>query len=122
LVFIHPSSTLFKEGKYDENILIFGSKVSTSKIFVRDCTAASGISLLLLGGDLKLMHDGIYLLIQGNTLVIDNLRFRSFPRITVLVNGMRSLLDMLLDQKFETPNYDILASEIGSIIVDLLSG
>lgn len=58
-VFIHPSSTLFSEKKYDENIMMYGSKISTSKIFIRDCTAASSVSLLLLGGDLQIIHEGL---------------------------------------------------------------
>lgn len=113
-VFIHPSSVLFKERKYKEQVLTYCTKVSTSKLFLRDCTVASPIGLLMLGGELELRH-------HGNTLVIDNLRFRAFPRISVLVNGMRTLLELMLESKIQNPNVDILDTEIGSVIVDLLS-
>jgi Oligonucleotide/oligosaccharide-binding (OB)-fold len=56
--FVHPSSLIFGERKFDESVLIFGSKVSTSKIFLRDCTAAPPIGLLLMGGELELRHEG----------------------------------------------------------------
>ena len=113
-VFIHPSSILFTEQKYDEPIVIYGSKVSTSKIFLRDCSACSSLPLLLLGGDLSLEH-------QGNSLNVDGIRFRAFPRITVLINGMRKLLDKLLDTKINHPSLDIIDTEIGRILVRLLS-
>lgn len=74
-VFIHPSSLLFKERAYEDKLVMYGNKVNTSKIFLRDCTVVPTISLLLLGGELELKH-------EGHTLVIDNLRFRAFPRVT----------------------------------------
>jgi ATP-dependent RNA helicase DHX57 len=119
-VFIHPSSMLFKECKYDEPLLVYGSMVSTSKVFLRDCTAASAVALLMMGGELELKHD-------GNTLVINNIRFRAFPRITgipfnaVLINGARVLLDKLLEQKIHSPEKDVIDTEIGNVLMALLS-
>jgi ATP-dependent RNA helicase DHX57 len=74
-VFLHPSSMLFKEQSYKSHVLIFGSKFATSKNFMKECSSCSDLALLLFGGNLEVIHD-------GNTLVLDNIRFRAFPRIS----------------------------------------
>jgi ATP-dependent RNA helicase DHX57 len=93
---------------------VYGSKVFTSKTFLRDCSVTNTIALFLFGGMIEMIHD-------GNTLMIDTLRFRAFPRISVLINGMRKLLDRLLETKISQPSFDILSTEIGQTIVAALS-
>lgn len=113
-VFIHPSSSLFSKRNYNDSIVIYGIKVATSKIFLRDCTAVKPLALILMGGKLEMIH-------EGNTLLVDNLRFKAFPRITMLIEGLRKLLDGLLDRKIMDPTLDCMSTEIGKAFVRILS-
>ncbi|KAJ2999407.1 hypothetical protein HDV02_003025 [Globomyces sp. JEL0801] len=112
-VFIHPSSSLFKAQKYEESVLVYSSKVATSKIFLRDCSAIPSIALLLLGGKIELLHG-------GRSLSIDNIRFQSFPRVTSLITGMRRLLDGVLLEKINHPSLDVIQSEVGQLCLSLI--
>ncbi len=112
-VFLHPSSTLFGGQKYEEGVLVFGKKVSTSKVFLRDCSTAPNLALLLLGGEIQSLHG-------GNSVSISNVRFQAFPRVSSLISGMRRLLDMALEEKIKNPDADIIRSDIGKLCIDLV--
>ncbi|KAJ3255633.1 hypothetical protein HK103_006158 [Boothiomyces macroporosus] len=53
------------EQNYDENVLVYSSKVATTKVFLRDCSVVPNNSLLLLGGKVEMIHG-------GRALAIDN--------------------------------------------------
>ncbi|KAI8911703.1 P-loop containing nucleoside triphosphate hydrolase protein [Gorgonomyces haynaldii] len=113
-VFMHPSSFLFGSQKYPHSYLVYGSKVQTKKLYLRDCSSAPAISMLLFGGDFVTMHD-------GNSLVLDStFRFRAFPKITMLISGIRKILDLLLDEKLKNPKADVMDSPIGNILICIL--
>jgi HrpA-like RNA helicase len=112
-VFIHPSSQLFSEQKYEESVLVYGTKVSTSKIFLRDCSVAPSCALLLLGGKVAVLHG-------GNSVEISSVRFQAIPRVSSLVMGMRALLNIALQEKIKNPTVDVIQTEIGRLCLDLL--
>ncbi|KAJ3272875.1 hypothetical protein HDV01_005198 [Terramyces sp. JEL0728] len=112
-LFVHPSSSLFTEQNYDENVLVYSSKVATTKVFVRDCSVVPNNALLLLGGNVDMLHG-------GRALSIDNIRFQAFPRISSLVLGIRKLLDLSLMQKIADPHFDFASSPIGKLCLELL--
>jgi ATP-dependent RNA helicase DHX57 len=113
-VFIHPSSLLFTEEKYEHTaVMVYGSQVATSKVFIRDCSTAPGIAMLLLGGKVKVMHG-------GKAIEINGVRFKTFERVSALVGGMRSLLDKTLELKVKEPGLDVIENEMGKLCIDLL--
>jgi hypothetical protein len=67
--------------------------VKTSRTFLRDCTVVSPMALLLFGGELSVVHEGHYVLID------DWIRIRASAPTAVLVKKLRAALDDLLDAK-----------------------
>lgn len=69
------------------------TQVRTSRTFLRDCTVVSPMALLLFGGELVVVHEGGYAL-------IDNwIRIRASAPTAVLVKQLRAALDALLEKK-----------------------
>ena len=69
----------------------------TSRTFLRDCTVVSPMALLLFGGELAVVHEGGYAL-------IDNwIRIRASAPTAVLVKQLRAALDALLEKKVRVP-------------------
>jgi HrpA-like RNA helicase len=113
-VFIHPSSNLFKEDKYQEDaVIVYGSQVATTKVFIRECSVVSAVGLLLLGGKYQILYG-------GNAVSINGIRFRTSERVSALISGMRRLLDLTLDAKFTDPAIDVTENEMGKLCIDLL--
>ncbi|KAJ1557344.1 hypothetical protein HK405_000176, partial [Cladochytrium tenue] len=74
-VFLHPSSVLLDATRFDEPLLVYHQKVSTSKVFLRDGTMISPWPVLMFGGRLVVDHD-------GKAVEVDGLaKFQAFPRI-----------------------------------------
>lgn len=69
------------------------AQVRTSRTFLRDCTVVSPMALLLFGGELSVVHEGGYVLID------DWIRIRASAPTAVLVKKLRAALDDLLDAK-----------------------
>ncbi|KAJ3111071.1 hypothetical protein HDU96_006010 [Phlyctochytrium bullatum] len=116
-VHVHPASVNFDATKFEDLFLVYHQKVSTTKVFLRDTTMVSPWPLLMLGGKLTVDH-------AGRTVDIGDgfARFQAFPRIAVLVNGLRRVLDVELGRKVERPGYDVSASAVGRCLVRLLAG
>jgi HrpA-like RNA helicase len=114
-VFIHPSSSLFAEQRYQDSVLVYGSKVATSKIFLRDCSCVPAMALFLLGGKIQMLHG-------GRALEIDGVRFQAFPRVSALITGLRRLLDKALAEKIHYPDTEVLESAAGKMCIKLLEG
>ena len=99
-VFVHPGSTLWDAKSFigDSAYITFFSRVATSKVFVRGLTPFNAFALLLFCGpiDIDTAHRG---------LVVDNwFCLQGWTRIGVLVSRLRTVLDALLQQKFEDPS------------------
>ncbi|KAK4113864.1 P-loop containing nucleoside triphosphate hydrolase protein [Canariomyces notabilis] len=98
-VFIHPASTLFDSQGFAGNAayISYFTKISTSKVFVRDLTPFNAYTLLLFSGAIELDT-------QGRGLVVDGwLRLRGWARIGVLVSRLRGVIDRLIERRVENP-------------------
>ncbi|KDQ15674.1 hypothetical protein BOTBODRAFT_54555 [Botryobasidium botryosum FD-172 SS1] len=94
-VFLHPGSMLFTASVYKSPFLAYFSKNMTSKLFLRDATEVPLYALLLFGGLVTVNHIG------GGLTVGESVKLRAWPRIGVLVNQLRQLLDAQLDEAIE---------------------
>ncbi|EKM84037.1 hypothetical protein AGABI1DRAFT_51702 [Agaricus bisporus var. burnettii JB137-S8] len=97
-VFIHPGSVLFHCASWKSPFLVYFHKYQSSKIFLSDATEVPMYALLLFGGSLSIDH------VKGGLNVSSGdafLRLKAWPRIGVLVNQLRQLLDLLLTSCIE---------------------
>ncbi|KAJ3099000.1 hypothetical protein HDU97_003527 [Phlyctochytrium planicorne] len=94
-VFIHPASVNFAATKYEDLLMVW--------------------PILMLGGKLTIDHEGRTVEVDGFT------KFQAFPRIAVLVNGLRRLLDVELAKKIENPGFDIASTQVGKCIIRLMA-
>lgn len=116
-VFIHPSSVLFDEAKFEGGWLVFTTKqqVQTDRVYVRDVTAVSQLALLIFGGEVVVHH-------ETNTVTIDSeITFEAPGRVAVLVRELRGWLDKLLLEKIAKPTLQIGAHPVVSAIVHLIT-
>ncbi|KAJ3081545.1 hypothetical protein HDU99_005408 [Rhizoclosmatium hyalinum] len=112
-VSLHPSSVLAEIGKFEDLLLVYHQKMQTSKVFVRDGTMISPWPVLMFGGDLEVDHEARTVGVEGGV------RFQAFPRVAVLVGGLRRLLDRVLEKKIREPRLDVLATDVGAVLVRL---
>ncbi|KAJ3286106.1 hypothetical protein HDU79_006744 [Rhizoclosmatium sp. JEL0117] len=112
-VSLHPSSVLAEIGKFEDLLLVYHQKMQTSKVFVRDGTMISPWPVLMFGGDLQVDHEARTVGVEGGA------RFQAFPRVAVLVGGLRRLLDRVLEKKIREPGLDVLATDVGAVLVRL---
>jgi ATP-dependent RNA helicase DHX57 len=96
-VFLHPTSVNFNVGKYESTWLVYGDRVQTSKVFVRDCTMVGSYPLLLFGGELDVKHE------QGKLVLDDWCEFNAPAKIGVLARELRKKIDQLLTNKVNSP-------------------
>ena len=96
-VFLHPTSVNFNVGKYESTWLVYGDRVQTSKVFVRDCTMVGSYPLLLFGGELDVKHE------QGKLILDDWCEFNAPAKIGVLARELRKKIDQLLTNKVNSP-------------------
>ncbi|KAK9708197.1 putative ATP-dependent RNA helicase ucp12 [Basidiobolus ranarum] len=113
-VFLHPSSTLFEENQYQVPFAVYFNKMSTSKIFVRDVSTIGMYGLLFFAGHVQVNHTK-QMLTVGKWIDL-----KAWPRIGVLVNELRLILDNLLKQKLENPAISLQNHPVTEIIVELL--
>ncbi|RVD82610.1 uncharacterized protein DFL_007031 [Arthrobotrys flagrans] len=114
--FLHPSSTLFDAQSFKGNaaFMAFASKVSTSKVFLRDITPVSAFGMLLLGGNVELDMSGRGVRVDGW------IRVKCWLRIGVLVKCLRVLLDRELQKKVENPALEVAGSEAVALVRRLI--
>ncbi|KAJ1650553.1 helicase, partial [Coemansia sp. RSA 25] len=102
-VFVHPQSTLFAATKYQSSpfIVYFAqSSMSKDRTYLRDVTVPGLYALLMFGpAPLIVDHENKVVCIGSSGA----LAVRAWPRIAVLVNHLRILLDELLRRKLESP-------------------
>ncbi|KAJ7878638.1 P-loop containing nucleoside triphosphate hydrolase protein [Mycena leptocephala] len=97
-VFLHPQSILFEVAAWKSPFLVYFHKHMTSKVFLRDATEVPLYALLLFGGPVAVNHVAGGLTIGTRESWI---RLRAWPRIGVLVNQLRRLLDAQLQRCVE---------------------
>lgn len=95
---------------------MYHEKVQTSKVFVRDASPAPPYALLLFGGAVTVRHA------DSRVLVDDWIRFEAPARVAVLVKELRREVDAALEAKFEQPEDEAWAGEVGDVLCRLLVG
>ncbi|EOD09487.1 hypothetical protein EMIHUDRAFT_448382 [Emiliania huxleyi CCMP1516] len=92
-VSIHPSSFNHMASSFTTSYLVFHEKVKTSKIVVHDVTAVTALDLLLLGGEIKVLH-------AQHRVVIDNwIDLTISPRVAVLFKALRHQMMSLMRRR-----------------------
>ncbi|KAM5535888.1 hypothetical protein V8D89_010506 [Ganoderma adspersum] len=97
-VFVHPASVLFNATAWKSPFLTYFHKQMTTKVFLRDATEVPIYALLLFGGPVTVNHIGGGLTVGAKDCLI---KLKAWPRIGVLVNHLRRLLDVQLSECIE---------------------
>jgi ATP-dependent RNA helicase DHX29 len=77
-------------GRFRHPYIAYHDAAKTTKVFLRDTTAVSGMALLLFGGPLSVEHEA------GRVAVNGWLRVRAAAQVAVLVKRLRDAVDGLL--------------------------
>ncbi|KAG8880465.1 hypothetical protein FRB97_000766 [Tulasnella sp. 331] len=121
-VFIHPQSIMFDYlGTVKSRFLAYFAKSMTTKVFLRDVTEAPLYGLLLFGGPILVDHAGGGLTIGGKE---GRVKLKALPRIGVLMNQLRRLLDAQLAEALEMSDMTDLGrnNDVVNAMLALLSG
>lgn len=110
-VFIHPSSALFTVSTFKSDYVAYFTKILSSKtlpakVYIRDISEIPLYSLLLFGGQITVNHVGGGLTIRtraGDDDESIDIKLKAWPRIGVLVNFLRRLLDAHLASAIYDP-------------------
>ncbi|THH29051.1 hypothetical protein EUX98_g5134 [Antrodiella citrinella] len=97
-VFLHPASVLFGATAWKSPFVTYFQKQMTSKVFLRDATEVPMYALLLFGGPVSVNHIAGGLTVGTKDAFV---KLRAWPRIGVLVNQLRRLLDLELTKSVE---------------------
>ncbi|KAJ1957769.1 helicase, partial [Dipsacomyces acuminosporus] len=116
-VFIHPQSTLFTEAQFSVPFVTFFAQSSTNpqKTYLRDASAPGLYAMLMFGPALNVDHDSKVITVGSGGLAL-----RAWPRIAVLVNYLRNLLDELLRRKLSDPSMAIREHPVIKTIMQLV--
>ncbi|CAA3002301.1 D -box ATP-dependent RNA helicase D 1 isoform X1 [Olea europaea subsp. europaea] len=114
---IHPASVNAGVHLFPLPYMVYGEKVKSSSIYVRDSTNISDYALLMFGGNLTptKSEDGIEML--GGYL-----HFSASKTVLDLIQKLRGELDRLLKRKIEDPGFDVAVEGKGVVaaVVELL--
>ncbi|KAH8094722.1 P-loop containing nucleoside triphosphate hydrolase protein [Cristinia sonorae] len=97
-VFLHPASVLFGATTWKSPFVTYFHKQMTSKVFLRDATEVPMYALLLFGGPVSVNHIAGGLTVGTKDAFV---KLRAWPRIGILVNQLRRLLDAQLAKSVE---------------------
>ncbi|KAK0464219.1 P-loop containing nucleoside triphosphate hydrolase protein [Desarmillaria tabescens] len=114
-VFLHPTSVLFDFSAWRSQYVMSFTKVKTSKIFLRDTTEVPLYAMLLFGGTVSVNQITGGISIDGKEGVI---KLKGWPRIGILVNHLRRLLDAQLLSSIEEST--IVAQGPNNPVVDAM--
>ncbi|KAK7058527.1 putative ATP-dependent RNA helicase ucp12 [Paramarasmius palmivorus] len=92
-VFLHPGSILFGNATWKSPFIVYFQKAMTTKMFLRDATEIPLFAMLLFGGPVSVDHVKGGLTIHSKESMI---KLKAWPRIGVLVNQLRRLLEAQL--------------------------
>lgn len=97
-VFLHPASVLFDTAAWKSSFLVYFHKYMSTKVFLRDATEVPLYALLLFGGQVSVNH------VAGGISIVSKdtqIKLKAWPRIGILVNQLRRLLDVQLERCVE---------------------
>lgn len=101
-VAIHPTSLLsnLTAGSLQRPFIVYSEKMKTTKIFLRDCTIASPLSIFLFGSQPQIDH-------RSGTALIDGwIRIRIQGRCAAILLLLRDRLEKLLENKVDIDTND----------------
>uniref|UniRef100_A0A673N0X8 ATP-dependent RNA helicase DHX29 n=1 Tax=Sinocyclocheilus rhinocerous TaxID=307959 RepID=A0A673N0X8_9TELE len=96
---VHPSSV--NRFLQTHGWLLFQEKVKYTKVFLRDTTLISPLSMLLFGGDIDVQHRERLVSLDGW------IYFQAPVRIGVIFKHLRKLIDSLLERKLANPKINL---------------
>jgi len=96
-VTIHPSSVLsgLSASNFHRPFLVYNEKMRTSKVFLRECSTASPLSIFLFGGDAEIDYRGGYAIIDGW------IRIKVLGRTAAILLMLRDRLSNVLRKKID---------------------
>ncbi|GAA5938485.1 uncharacterized protein JCM15063_005331 [Sporobolomyces koalae] len=102
-VFLHPTSLLFSETRFVTPFATYFNKHVTTKPFLRDATEVPLYAVLLFSpGHVSMdLERGVTVHLSTDEWV----HMKAWPRIGVLVNGLRKLFDDELERELEQPGF-----------------
>ncbi|XP_051766444.1 ATP-dependent RNA helicase DHX29 [Ctenopharyngodon idella] len=109
---VHPSSV--NRFLQTHGWLLFQEKVKYSKVFLRDTTLISPLSMLLFGGDIDVHHRERLISLDGW------INFQAPVRIGVIFKHLRKLMDSLLERKLANPRMNLEDEKTIQIITELI--
>ncbi|XP_055878290.1 putative ATP-dependent RNA helicase DHX57 [Biomphalaria glabrata] len=123
LVDLHPGSINFKKDFDVGSFLVYHEKVKTKKVYIRDCSLVSKLSLLMFGGgEISVEESFGDIIVKINKMIQFKMRN---AEIALSLQALRSKLDQLLSDKISQPDLDLIrcssSEKIINCIVDLLS-
>lgn len=102
---IKPSLRQAKNKALKSTFITYNSSTVTSKLYLRDITPTSTLSVLLFGG--PIYYDTNLSQKQSQGIVLDNwLPIKSWCRNAVLIKELRVLLDDVILEKLGNPHYN----------------
>uniref|UniRef100_A0A673G7L4 ATP-dependent RNA helicase DHX29 n=1 Tax=Sinocyclocheilus rhinocerous TaxID=307959 RepID=A0A673G7L4_9TELE len=105
---VHPSSV--NRFLQTHGWLLFQEKVKYTKVFLRDTTLISPLSMLLFGGDIDVQHRERLISLDGW------IYFQAPVRIGVIFKHLRKLIDSLLERKLANPKMNLE----GNLLLNIL--
>ncbi|GAB4834074.1 hypothetical protein Ancab_032327 [Ancistrocladus abbreviatus] len=99
---MHPGSVNYGVPLFPLPYMVYGEKVKTSSIYIRDSSNISDYALLLFGGNLLASKPG-----EGIEMLGGYLHFSASRSVLELIKKLRGELDKLLNRKIEEPGLDI---------------
>ncbi|GJJ13213.1 hypothetical protein Clacol_007464 [Clathrus columnatus] len=105
-VFLHPNSVMFNRDKWKEPFICYFRKTFTTKPYLRDATEVPLYAVLLFGGPLVVNQISGWLTMKRAQGTTPRLSMKAWPRIGVLVNQLKQLLDTRLSEALEIGKLD----------------
>ncbi|GAA5892974.1 hypothetical protein JCM8208_004140 [Rhodotorula glutinis] len=120
-VFLHPGSLLFEENKFASPFITFFNKQVTTKPFLRDANEVPLYALLLFSSGRISMELDRGVTVHLGAKQEQWVHLRAWPRIGVLVNGLRKLFDGELEAELEEPGFGGPVSPAVQTMLELIS-
>ncbi|KAJ2785662.1 helicase [Coemansia interrupta] len=121
-VFVHPQSTMFDHAAYRVPFVTCfamsagGGGGGGGKVFMRDVTVPGVYAMLMFGPPLVVDREHRVVAL-GDTGAV---AVRAWPRVAVLVNHLRRLLDELLRRKLDDPALPIAGHPVVDAVLELI--
>eukprot|EP00051_Salpingoeca_urceolata_P024555 m.433034 g.433034 ORF g.433034 m.433034 type:complete len:1131 (-) comp20247_c1_seq19:62-3454(-) len=114
----HPSSLLHhtRWKPSDPQWMAYATRIKTSQVYLRDCTAVPPQSLLLFGGDIAVDH-------RAKTVTVDGwIRLQATARTAVLFRELREELQRVLALRLADASIEFSSHPVVACAVRLLGG